>query len=156
MKMLAREPYSQSPSGSIPRVGITKGFPSIIPLNLRPLLLTDWLVMKVVLSIVCVYRVIGFKSEIDLSSIITPFNGMSRLLPYVEVSYVMSLLITTFNITLPSVMRVNLFRSFTSGPNFRPSMAGLPLDALAILLRPTLLFSMLSLAIRMQGGAILL
>lgn len=80
-KFIARDRYVWI-SGS-PRVRLDgSGLPIFIPRNLRVILITrEWMCVKIVLSVLQVYRIIRFKSFPDLTSITDPFTGSVSSLP---------------------------------------------------------------------------
>lgn len=77
-----------SPSEEI-RVAVYKGLPLLItrPLRLR-MEAGDWLLIKVVLSLLSVYRVIRAPLIMKLETITGPFTGVCKSLPVFEMSRV--------------------------------------------------------------------
>jgi hypothetical protein len=119
------------------RLGIQYGLPSIIPGDLRILIRKrDPRVIRAVLTILTLFRVMKCKPKVKIESITDPFDGKCDTLPDFEVMEAVS----PFKLKLPYPQ--NTFHlSFAAGPNTKPSILGMSIDALALMDKPKLLDS---------------
>jgi len=155
-KMISGENVSDL---SEPRVASRRGLPLIIPGSLRlQIEAQDLRVIKVVLSLLSVYRLMKSRSQYKLETIYTPFNGVVDVLPLYEIktiykAYFFHLVekvrpetnrFSWMKKETPSPMRplTGLLPISTAGPNVNPSMLGYYLDALAFKTNPALLDSL--------------
>jgi hypothetical protein len=77
------------------RIAVRRGLPLIIPGDLRLLMeAKDPVVIKVVLTMLSVFRIIPSTPKLKLETITSPFSGISKTLP--EVNLIMGGLIETF------------------------------------------------------------
>jgi len=125
------------------RIAVRRGFPLIIPGDLRLLMeAKDPRVVKVVLTLLSTFRLIESVPKLKLETITGPFTGLAKTLP--EVSLVMNELISKFlgnkelsyfrPIKGPFIRNRNLLNLTTAGPNQRSQiLAGYPSDALAFM-----------------------
>jgi hypothetical protein len=73
-------------SGPEIRVATSYGLPLIIPKSLRDLISSgDRVVIRVVLAILSVFRVMSYKGSLKLSTITSPFTGVSTTVSGLEV-----------------------------------------------------------------------
>lgn len=130
------------------RVAMRRGLPLIIPGDLRLLIeVKDLVVIKVVLTIISVFRVIPAFPKLKLGTITDPFKGIQSTLP--EIILVLPWLkrligrnpgLDYFNMErTPFTVARKLLRLASSGPNHKRQVVGYPLDALAFKENPTLL-----------------
>jgi hypothetical protein len=92
----------------------------------------DRAVIRVVLTMLSIFRIIKYKGTLKLSTITSPFKGLSQTLHPVEVAIVWKLFtpylpnfsIDKLGINSPLILK-------TAGPNFKTSILGAPKDALA-------------------------
>lgn len=131
------------------RVAIRRGLPLIIPGDLRLLMeAKDPVVVKVVLTMLSVFRILPSTPKLKLETITKPFSGLSQELP--EIPLIMNELITKFfGNKERSYFRANksifvqgrrLINLTTAGPNTRSQfMGGYPVDALALSSNPHIL-----------------
>jgi len=132
------------------RVAMRRGLPLIIPGQLRLLIeRRDQNIVKLVLTILSVFRAIPAYPKLKLETITDPFKGLSVCLP--EVSKVVPRLkmimsektfeYFNFKQTLESFLVVhrNLVRLTSAGPNARNQILGYPIDALALKENPNLI-----------------
>lgn len=125
-----------------------RGLPKIIPGSLRLLIESgDGKVLRIVLTLISIFRVFKYPSEPKLSTITNPFTGMKDQLDWYEVRSIRKL----FDKFVPS--RVPTGRSTpiplrTAGPNFKISILGAPMDAWAFVYAspPELLSSLKTIA----------
>jgi len=127
--------------GSVVRVALTRaGLPLLLPRALRIIfhrLHSDdqsyaWTVIKVTLTVLSVYRVIGCTPNLKLETVTGPFSGICATLPYWEVSEAVRLL--PRGLTLAKVSWDYLSES--AGPNGKHSTWSLGLDAISFLRDP--------------------
>lgn len=133
------EPYVHPTDGV--RVRVTRaGLPVILPTELRKIfhLLRGQdhayalLAIRVTLSVLAVYRVIGCSPNMKLGTITDPFSGTEASLPFWEIRKVIGM--------MPAIKvvgeRIWTYMSESAGPNFKKSTWSCGLDALAFLRFP--------------------
>lgn len=89
-------------------------------------------VIRAVLTILSVFRIIKFPGVLRLETITDPFKGISPTLPPMEVAlawkrflpFIPNISIRSLGLDRPLLLK-------TAGPNYRVSILGAPLDALA-------------------------
>jgi hypothetical protein len=125
-------------SSGIP-IKISGGLPCIIPTHLRRKMeIGDMKTVKIVLTMLNLYRVIKCPPILKLETITDPFKGISETLPIMEIKKVIA------DISLPSfkprVIRLPLNLT-TAGPNFKISILSAPFDAFTFSIQSHLLES---------------
>jgi hypothetical protein len=136
----ARLPYAPQPKGV--RVARSRsGLPLILPARLRYLIVTSrhrdstlgWVALRVALTILSVYRVIGCPPNLKIETITSPFDGSTDTLPIWEVRQSVSRL----GVTLKGLKPASpwLF-SEAAGPNYPRATWSSGLDALAFWCAP--------------------
>jgi len=155
-KHTASEPTTSS---SEPRVATRRGLPLILPGELRLQLEKvdrDPRLLKLVLTIVSVYRVLPAAPKLKLETITGPFSGLykttAEIIPVIDMvkRYYLPKGDGYFNMdTSPHISGRSLLTLTTAGPNQKCQLMGYPLDALAFTRNPILLkafstFSMFS------------
>jgi hypothetical protein len=136
MKAFAGTPERES--STFPRVARRHGYPLIIPGRLRKqMFMRDAVTVKLVLSILTIYRVIRIPPILKLSTITDAFSGKSPELPLFEIKEV----IRTLRAHLRFVILKDgqLEPSITSAPNSKIAILGAPIDAYAFKESPELL-----------------
>jgi hypothetical protein len=88
------------------------------------------LMIRVVLTILSYFRVIKCRGQLKLNTITDPFKGISPELYPVEVSNIWTRF-TPFLTKVRKEGQTGLLLLKTAGPNYRTSILGAPLDALA-------------------------
>jgi len=138
------------------RVRLTRsGLPVLLPAELRRIfhLLRGedhafaLLVIRVTLTLLSVYRVIGCAPNLKIETITGPFSGSSAILSVWEVNQAVGLL--PKSLVLGKVIWAHLSES--SGPNFKRSTWSSGLDALAFLKDPLVWFHWLSIAVAQRA-----
>jgi hypothetical protein len=123
---------------TFPRVATRRGYPLIIPGVLRlEIEKKTVLVIKIVLTLLSIYRVIKISPVLKIDSITSPFTGSSRELPLYEVRFALERLGVFRNFKL--VPDADLITSVKAGPNTRVATLGMTLDALAFKESPAIL-----------------
>jgi hypothetical protein len=114
------------------------GLPVIIPASLRVRMYQmkrssteGWLITKVVLTVLSVYRVIGCPPNLKLGTITDPFTGVTRSLPLAELRRAMTSL-KLRKLKSPNLMNI----SESSGPNHPRATWSCAADALALMRYP--------------------
>jgi hypothetical protein len=116
-------------SGPEIRVATSFGLPLIIPKSLRDLISSgDRVVIRVVLAILSVFRVMSYKGSLKLSTITSPFTGVSTTVSGLEVRRVWDRLFESRRGYTPPGPKF-LLNLKTAGPNYRVSILGATLDA---------------------------
>lgn len=115
------------------RVATRRGLPLIIPGLLRLRMeARDLAIIRIILTLLSVFRIIKYPGTLKLETITGPFTGISPRLPAIEVALIWKRF-TPFLPQIPlsklAVDRPLLLK--TAGPNFKVSILGAPLDALA-------------------------
>jgi hypothetical protein len=119
------------------RMGLTSGLPRILPSILRSYIRESKTnEIRAILSIVSLFRVMRYKPQLKLSTITSPFKGMSPTLPRYELKTVLDDLKPLMTI-YKNVSHV----SYAAGPNISPASFGFSLDAFALKDHPHLLES---------------
>jgi len=111
-------------------VSITAGLPSIIPGSLRLRMKDkDLDCIRVVLSLLSVYRTMKAPGQLKLSTITDPFSGISQTLSEIELRVALEEmgLLNRFTLTYK-----DFHISGSAGPNYRRSPLGAELDCLAL------------------------
>lgn len=134
-KAIANEPALSSEE---PRVATRRGLPLIIPGDLRLLIeAKDPKVIKVVLTVLSVFRVMPAVPKLKLETITGSFSGVFKSTP--EIIPVCVQLKSRFKLPQhfsmglsPYVRWVPLLTLTSAGPNHRNQLLGYPLDALAL------------------------
>lgn len=115
------------------------GLPVIIPAYLRTRMYSmrtrssseGWLITKVVLTILSVYRVIGCPPKLKLSTITGPFTGVVRTLPHAELCRAIH------SLRLPRLKSPDFsIISESSGPNYPRATWSSSTDAFAMMFYP--------------------
>lgn len=135
------------------------GLPLLLPARLRWLIssckrsgsLQGWVALRVTLTILSVYRVIGCRPILKLETITSPFDGSATTLPDVEVRHAITCLGVTLKVgkSFP-----NLF-SEAAGPNYPRATWSAGLDALAFLRYPLQWVRFLVIAFKTQSWSLL-
>lgn len=125
-----------------------RGLPLIIPGSLRLLIeARDTAVIRMVLTVLAVFRVMPSYPKLKLETITNPFNGLSDKVPELSLVFQWFEALTSGNrgweyfrqeITPYTVGR-RLLRLTSAGPNHKLQVVGYPLDALAFKENPNLL-----------------
>lgn len=127
LKALAGTPET---SLGIPRVATIRGLPQIIPGPLRVAMeRRDEVVIKLVLSVITVYRILNITGTLTLNTITDVFTGKATTLPKWEVDQ--SLIRIKARLTFVLVKSTILLPAVSAGPNSKISILGAPLDAWA-------------------------
>jgi len=129
----------QVSSSQEPRVAIRRGLPLIIPGVLRlEIEKKSRVVIKIVLTLLSVFRVMSAAPKIKLETITSPFTGMVTTLPEIDlivhqVKKFYGPKATKYFITDrgPHDASRSLLTLTTAGPNQRNQIIGYPIDALA-------------------------
>lgn len=130
---LAGRPTTCPQEGSGPRVASRRGLPLIIPGPLRLLIEgRDSDAIRIVLTILSVFRVIKYEGRLKLETITQPFTGLTTKLAPWEIGYVWSrftsflpsIKLSEFKVDRPLILK-------TAGPNYKTSILGAPVDAMA-------------------------
>jgi len=111
-------------------VSITAGLPSIIPGDLRLRMKSkDLGTIRIVLSVLSVFRTMKAPGILKLSTITDPFSGISPTFGELELTQVLRSmgLINRFNLQFE-----DFHISGAAGPNYKRSPLGAELDALAL------------------------
>jgi hypothetical protein len=124
MKYIAGESYN-----SISGVSVAlddKGLPSFIPLDIRAAIKAGNVdVIKIVISLLTVYRVINYPGMVKLNTITDPLKeGSIDELPLQEIQSALLLLKQGGMKTINRPLHAKLIFSNKSGPNTRPAFAG--------------------------------
>lgn len=144
---LVQKQIANEPTQSLiePRVATRRGLPLIIPGDLRLLIeAKDPKVIKLVLTVISVFRVMPAVPKLKLETITSPFTGSFKTTP--EIISVCEQLKSRFKLPSyfnmdkgPYVRWVPLLTLTTAGPNNTNQLLGYPLDALALSQDPDLL-----------------
>jgi len=135
-------------SSEEPRVAVRRGLPLIIPGDLRLRMeAKDPKIIKVVLTVLSVFRVMPACPKLKLETITSPFKGVFKTTP--EIISVVQQLKQLFvdkktkdyfsADRSPFVVNRRLITLTTAGPNHKNQLLGYPLDALALTRYPNLL-----------------
>lgn len=148
-------------NGGSPSIRVSRSqLPLILPPILRRSVLSvktdrsthlDWLVLKVVLTTLSVYRVMGSIPNPKLGTITSPFDGLSKILENFEIDRVRSLMKIR---GLPSIAEPYLI-SENAGPNYPKATWGSPLDAGGFIFEPLRLLDFTIIAIKTRSYALL-
>jgi hypothetical protein len=112
-------------------VANTRGLPRILPGSLRLLIeARDPVAIRVTLTILSYYRVVNIPGQLKLSTITDAFKGVSTSLGALEVGLVWSKYFKKYVPQRPKG-RDSLLLNKTAGPDYRISILGAPLDAMA-------------------------
>lgn len=115
------------------RVATRRGLPTIIPGILRLRMeAKELVVIRAVLTILSVFRIIKYPGTLKLETITNPFTGASKTLPAIEIAltwkrffpFIPNIPIRSLGLDRPLLLK-------SAGPNYRVSILGAPLDALA-------------------------
>jgi len=149
MKALAGQPEKCEPPL---RVATRRGLPLIIPGHLRISIENrEPGVVRLVLSIITVYRVLKAPPKLKLSTITDPFSGLWSELPINELKFVHENRFKGFIPEVPERFWIWKLKGFrfeqggtllpllSAGPNVKVSLVGALLDALALSEEPNLL-----------------
>lgn len=116
-------------------VKIAGGLPCIIPTRLRRQMESgDMKTVKVVLTMLNLYRIWQCPPVLKLETIIEPFRGLSETLSLPEIQEIVKML--PFSGKPDKVKPLNIT---TAGPNFKISSLSAPFDAFTFALHPHLL-----------------
>lgn len=122
------------------------GLPKIIPYYLRKLILKSKmgsdegkLILRATLTVIGVFRVIGFFPTEKLETITNPFTGVSQVLPDSDLDPVISRMRPITLIGKPDFSRINE----SSGPNYPRSTWASAADAIALMHHPKQMFAFL-------------
>jgi hypothetical protein len=149
-------------SSDEPRVAICRGLPLIIPGDLRLRMeAKDLRIIKVVLTVLSVFRVMPAAPKLKLETITSPFKGVFKTTPEI-ISVVQQLKLSFIDKKTkeyfdadrsPFVVRRRLITLTTAGPNHKNQLLGYPLDALALTRNPKLLkaFTVFAINTNCQG-----
>jgi hypothetical protein len=119
------------------------GLPKILPLVIRTLIIDrDFKMVRVILTIVQIYRVFPTTPKVDLKAILDPFNGLSRTLDTTLITESVAELIKT-PLVLP---KLNFVLLTTSSPTSVKSTLGMSLDTIALIFHPKQLYLCLKLS----------
>lgn len=125
-------------SNSEPRVASRRGLPLIIPGHLRLLLeKRDRKIIKVVLTLLSIYRILSAKPKLKLSTITDPFNGVYDRISEITLMTRQAMKKFSFepftaSVKGPFVVGRKLKFLTTAGPNGRLAWQNYPVDALAL------------------------
>jgi len=151
MKALAGKPQCCEPPL---RVATRRGLPLIIPGRLRILMENkneNSRVIKLVLSLITVYKVIKAPPKLDLSTITSPFKGISPRVLMEELKFLHESRFSGFQPPKPQDLKIwdllglkfkqggHLLPLLSAGPNVRQASVGAILDAIALHEEPNLL-----------------
>lgn len=132
-KVIAGKPDS---AAAPMRVATRRGLPLIIPGLLRLSIERGNVVdIKLVSSLLSVFRVIKASPKLKTSTITDPFSGNSPVIGEWEVQSIFNKLKRSFG-TISIKKRNNLIPLTTAGPNSRISIRGVTADALALVGSP--------------------
>lgn len=148
-------PYTVQPNGV--RVARSRsGLPLILPARLRSLISSyrrlgsnrGWVALRVALTILSVYRVIGCPPVLKIETITSPFDGQEQTLPSWEVRQS----VLRLGVTLKGLRSAspNLF-SEAAGPNYPRATWSSGLDALAFWCAPLQWWHLTVIAIRSRS-----
>lgn len=113
------------------RVASKRGLPLILPSSLRiQLERSEPQVLRIVLTLISIFRIYKYPSVPTLSTITGPFTGVSSTLDWGEIRRIRTLFNSFVPLTVPKG-REELIPLRTAGPNFKRSILGAPLDAYA-------------------------
>lgn len=153
-------PYTVQPNGV--RVARARsGLPLILPARLRWTISSckrsgstvGWVALRVTLTILSVYRVIGCRPILKLETITSPFSGESTTLPFEEVRQAIALL----GVTLKGSHQASPYLfSEAAGPNYPRATWSAGLDALAFLRSPLQWWRFLVIAVSTRSWLLLL
>jgi len=88
-------------------------------------------VIRIVLTILSLYRIISYKGTVKISTITDSFKGISPTIDIAEIDLVCVRLSNRFNRSnLINFARKRLLPLKTAGPNHKVSILGAPLDAI--------------------------
>jgi len=130
------------------------GLPKILPVGIRAIILNGHLIHDrrifiAILSLISIFRVIGFKVEPDLSTIVAPFTGSKKSFDILELSLALRNLLGSKSLDIGNIKS---FILETSGPNgFRSTWAS-PLDAIAYRYYPQEFESLRKLMLHLPDG----
>lgn len=129
------------------------GLPVIIPASLRTRMYQmkrssteGWLITKVVLTVLSVYRVIGCPPKLNLGTITDPFRGVTRSLPHAELRRAMASL-KLGKLKSPNLMNI----SESSGPNHPRATWSSASDALALMRYPRNWIALMKWGLKYRG-----
>lgn len=124
-----------------------KGLPLLIPNSLRKQIIFGNLkLVSAILTLFSVYRCIKWKTEVNVESIISPWNGTYRTVPMVK-EVLDSIGVKRCNFKITYVTPI------TSGPGGKFSVLQSGIDASAILIGyPRIFWNMIKLSIKFEGG----
>lgn len=138
----------QTQSSEEPRVATRRGLPLIIPGDLRlSIERRDPVIIKLVLTVLSVYRVMPAAPKLKLETITSPFKGLYKTTPEI-IPVVSQIKYHFFSKTIeeyfiadksPFEKARKLLTLTTAGPNQGNQLLGYPIDALALSRNPTLL-----------------
>lgn len=135
-RLLSKTLAGEKPVNGSPRVSTRRGLPLIIPGPLRLLIeKRDSRIIRVVLTILCIYRTIICFPNLKLNTITDPFSGVFTTLPEVPI-IVRTLLHVADNSkglgkSLLSSKGDELLVLSSSGPNVKVQIFGYAYDAIA-------------------------
>jgi hypothetical protein len=142
------------------RVRLTRcGLPAFLPNALRKIFLLlrgedhayALRVIRVTLTILSVYRVIGCQPNLKISTITGPFSGLAATLAVWEVSQAVGLLPRSLAIAKASWT----YLSESAGPNFKRSTWSSGLDALAFIRDPLVWYHWIAIAVAQRAWVLL-
>ena len=126
----------------------SNGFPRIIPFPLRKIMVENRNVLLGVLTLLGFHRIIQYKPKVDLSTIESPFTGMSRTLDITEIfSAIKNLMVQAgldssvmLKLKLPGIRGLLIQKS---GPNGPSAFRNILVDAFAFINHPKVLWALL-------------
>jgi len=130
------------------------GLPSIIPLDLRLLVLNfkdNQKKVRSLLTLLSVYRVFPTKPRPTLDTITDPFNGIAKTLPSLECAVKEIFGKSVLKLTKPILLKME-----TAGPNAGKTAWSSSLDALAFISHPVEFFHLTRYAINTGGYVFIL
>lgn len=152
-------PYSPQPRGV--RVALSRSrLPLLLPARLRYLITTSrrsgsakgWVAMRVTLTILSVYRVIGLPPLLKIETITSPFDGVTATLPTWEVKQSL----TRLGISLKGLRPASPYLfSEAAGPNYPRATWSSGLDALAFWFAPLQWWNFSVIAVRSRSWLLL-
>jgi hypothetical protein len=142
MKSLAGQPEKCE---TLIRVATRRGLPLIIPGSLRLLIESGDLVsIRLVGSILSIYRVLKVKANLKINTITDVFTGSSQTLPDWEVALALRWMKAKLKFVISK--EADILPLNSAGPNSKISVLGSPLDAWAFKENPDLLSAFRTLA----------
>jgi hypothetical protein len=113
-------------------IGISGGLPSIIPgAYRRQIRRGDVRIIKVVFSILSVYRIMQCPGTLKLNTITDPFTGLEQSLPLYELGRSILSILQVANNYSPKLGNIDLHLSSSAGPNKSSSLLSLYHDLVA-------------------------